>query len=40
MKFAVCVNCAGPWSGAVAAMAGIGTEETGPLSIPLPVEPR
>lgn len=33
------VNCAGPWAGEVAKMAGIGT---GPdyLSVPIPIEPR
>ena len=39
MKFACLVNCAGPWSGQVGALAGIGTGE-GALSVPIPVEPR
>lgn len=39
MKFAYCVNCAGPWAGNVARLAGIG-EGRGILSTALPVEPR
>ncbi|CAI9718188.1 FAD-dependent oxidoreductase domain-containing protein 1 [Octopus vulgaris] len=38
-KFAIVVNCAGPWAGEVAEMAGIGHGKD-ILSVPLPVEPR
>ncbi|KAL3870193.1 hypothetical protein ACJMK2_038274 [Sinanodonta woodiana] len=34
------VNCAGPWAGQIAQMAGIGIRKEEGLSIPLPVEPR
>jgi len=34
------VNCAGPWAGEIARMAGIGGEDDGGYNIPLPVEPR
>ena len=40
MKFSVSVNCAGPWSGQVSALAGIGKAESGVMAVPLPVEPR
>lgn len=38
-KFAMVVNCAGPWAADIAELAGIGTGE-GDLAVPLPVEPR
>lgn len=38
-QFALVINCAGPWAGDVAKLAGIGTGEK-ILSVPLPVEPR
>ena len=40
IKFAVCVNCAGPSSGEIAAMAGIGKGGSGSMGIALPVQPR
>lgn len=41
MKFSSVVNCAGPWAGRVAEMAGIGSKgSTGANFIPLPIEPR
>jgi len=41
MRFAAVVNAAGPWSGEIARMAGVGTEDSeGALRFPLPVEPR
>ena len=39
MRFAVVINCAGPWSGEVGRMAGIGTGD-GVMRFPIPVEPR
>ncbi|CAG2257380.1 FOXRED1 [Mytilus edulis] len=39
MHFSLVINCAGPWAGEIAEMAGIGTGQGG-LSVPLPVEPR
>uniref|UniRef100_A0A2C9JMM1 FAD-dependent oxidoreductase domain-containing protein 1 n=1 Tax=Biomphalaria glabrata TaxID=6526 RepID=A0A2C9JMM1_BIOGL len=39
IKFAVVVNCAGPWAADVAEMARIGIGEND-LQVPLPVEPR
>ncbi|XP_076454623.1 FAD-dependent oxidoreductase domain-containing protein 1-like [Babylonia areolata] len=39
-KFAVVVNCAGPWAGEVARKAGIGASRKFELISPLPVEPR
>lgn len=38
-QFAIVINCAGPWAGNVAELAGIGTGK-GILSLSLPVEPR
>ncbi|KAL8611526.1 hypothetical protein ACOMHN_014581 [Nucella lapillus] len=39
-KFAMVVNCAGPWAGEVARKAGIGASDMFELFNPLPVEPR
>ncbi|KAH9514582.1 FAD-dependent oxidoreductase domain-containing protein 1 [Bulinus truncatus] len=39
VKFAIVINCAGPWAADVAEMANIGKGEDD-LSVPLPVEPR
>ncbi|KAK7496987.1 hypothetical protein BaRGS_00011723 [Batillaria attramentaria] len=39
-KFAMVVNCAGPWAGEVAMKAMIGSGENIDLATPLPVEPR
>eukprot|EP00914_Ancora_sagittata_P029869 GHVO01059301.1.p1 GENE.GHVO01059301.1~~GHVO01059301.1.p1 ORF type:complete len:473 (-),score=31.08 GHVO01059301.1:161-1468(-) len=42
IKMAKVVNCAGPWSGQVAELAGIGcrSQDSSALIVPLPVEPR
>lgn len=41
LKIARTINCAGPWAGQVAKMAGIGADDAeGVNRVPLPIEPR